>query len=449
MLGRVVVAGLALAATGALSVACAQDKWIPIGSKDVDTSRGFDSIDLKGARGSFKAFRVLVQSGELTEVSNIQVRYSNGLAHSETRLQSKTIRLGTGERTRVIDQRDTERFADGVTLCFKSGRGPAKVEVQGLQSSRGASGVRPAVTQALSWPAACPGAPAVTVAAPAGPSAPPAVPSPSGASSANAAPATGPLAGTSTAPIPNTAAVGSASGPGGAVLFGVQNVGFLRDRDVIKVGSNLGQFDRLQLRVLDNDIYMNDLDVIYADGTTQKLVVGSDVKQNTRTRWLDLKGDKFIKEVQMTYRSRPSLKNGQARIEVYGQYAEGWLGPNGRGRQFNEGWVLVGAQTAGRFLRTETDVIPICRNEGKFKRIRVTVKDRALVFDEMRVVYNNNEEELIPVKATVAANSTWGPVDLKAGDRGIKEIRAKYRSAVIDAKAVGRGASVVEIWCQH
>ena len=209
------------------------------------------------------------------------------------------------------------------------------------------------------------------------------------------------------------------------------------------------QFDRVQLRVLDNDIYINELDVVYADNTTQKLVVGADVKQNTRTRWLDLKGDKFIKEIQMTYRSRPSLKAGQARIEVYGQYAEGWLGPNGRGRQFNEGWVLVGAQTAGRFLRTETDVLPIGRNEGKFKRIRVTVKDRALVFEEMRIVYANGEEELIPVKATVAANSTWGPVDLKTGDRAIKEIRAKYRSAVIDSKAVGRGASVVEIWCQH
>ena len=237
--------------------------------------------------------------------------------------------------------------------------------------------------------------------------------------------------------------------PGGSVLFGVQYVGFLRDRDVIRVGANFGQFDRVQLRVLDNDIFINELDVVYANGETQKVAVNSDVKANTRTRWLDLKGDRFIKEIQMNYRSRPNLKAQQARIEVYGQYAEGWLGPNGRGRQFNEGWVLLGAQTASRFLRTETDVIPVGRNEGQFKRIRVTVKDRALVFDEFRIVYGNNEEEVIPVKTTVAANSTYGPVDLKGGTRVIKEIRAKYRSAVIDAKAVGRGASVVEVWGQH
>ena len=431
MLGRVVVAGLALAATGALSVASAQDKWVSIGTRDVDLSKGVDVIDLKGSRGSFKAFRVLLPEGEM-QLSNIQVRYSSGLAHNEQR----PINLFRGERTKAIDQRDAERFVEGVTVCYKSGRGTARVEVQGLQTSRGANSARPAMTQAVTWPSACPGAPSITS---------------SGvtSSAASVATNTGPIGGTPTAPIPNLAQPGTQAGPGGAVLFGVQNVGFLRDRDVIKVGSNLGQYDRLQLRVLDNDIYINELDVVYADGQTQKLVVGSDVKQNTRTRWLDLKGDKFIKEIQMTYRSRPNLKAGQARIEVYGQYAEGWLGPNGRGRQFNEGWVLVGAQTAGRFLRTETDVIPIGRNEGSFKRVRVTVKDRALVFDELRIVYSNNEEELIPVKATVAANSTWGPVDLKGGTRSIKEIRAKYRSAVVDAKAVGRGASVVEVWCQH
>ena len=84
------------------------------------------------------------------------------------------------------------------------------------------------------------------------------------------------------------------------MLFGVQNVGFLRDRDVIRVGANLGQFDRVQLRVLDNDVFIQELDVVYVDGTTQKLVVNSDVKQNTRTRWLDITGTKFIKEIKMT-----------------------------------------------------------------------------------------------------------------------------------------------------
>ncbi len=420
MFGRVVVAGLALAATGVISAASAQDRWVKIGAVDADLGRGSAVADLKGAKGSFKAFRVNIVQGE-AKLVNIQFRYLNGQAHNERR----SINLLKNERTKSIDQRAAERFVEGATLCFETNqRGPVKFEVFGLQSRKGASAPHPVVKQALTWPAACPGGAAVSQ-----------------------APTTGPIAATPTAPVPVTATPGTQL-PGGAVLFGVQNVGFIRDRDVIRVGANLGQFDRIQLRVLDNDVFINELDVVYADGSTQKLVVNSDVKQNTRTRWLDITGTKFIKEINLNYRSRPALK-GQARIEVYGQIADGWLGPNGRGRQFNEGWVLLGAQTAGRFLRAEIDRIEVGRNEGLFKRVRVTVKDRALVFDQLTIVYGNGEEETIPVKTTVAANSTFGPVDLKGGNRVIKEIRARYRSAIVDAKAVGRGAAVVEIWGQH
>lgn len=98
--------------------------------------------------------------------------------------------------------------------------------------------------------------------------------------------------------------------------------------------------------------------------------------KNSRTNWIDLKGDRFIKEIQLVYRSEPSFR-GQARIEVFGKYAPGWLGPQGEGRKYNQGWVLLGAQTAG-FVGFDKDVIPVGANEGGFKRIRVTVRDRAI-----------------------------------------------------------------------
>ncbi len=423
MIRRMIVAGLALAVSGILGAATAQDRWVNLGQREISLTAGFDVIDLGGAKGSYKAFRVVLPKGNLL-MSNIQVRYSDGTTHEERR----AINLLEGERTRPMDRDGKEKFVEGMTFCFKrSLGGRATVRVEGLQSTRGTKAAKPPVEKTLTWPAAC----------------------------AGAKPISGPVASgdVATKPIkgeakPNTKPAGSVT-PGGAVLFGVQNVGFIRDRDVIRVGSNLGQFERIQLRVLGNDIRIRDLTVVYADGTSQSLVVNADIKRDSRTRWLDIEGNKFIKDIQLTYRSKVANLKGQARIEVYGQFAEGWLGAEGRGRQYNEGWVLLGAQTAGRFLRTETDVIPVGRNEGRFKRVRVTVKDRALVLDEMRVVYGNDEEEVIPVKTTVSANSTYGPVDLKGGSRRIKEIRAKYRSAVVDAKAAGRGASVVEIWAQH
>jgi hypothetical protein len=428
MFGRLMFTGLALAAAGLLSSANAQQGYTAIGSADVNLARGSAVIDLKDARGSYRGFRVRAVGGDIA-IDSVQVRYSDGTFHNERR----PINL-TSDYSRPIDL-GRDKFVEGATICYKTGSGRVTVELLGTQTRSGRNARRPAITQAQTFPPACAGGGGgiATIATP-------------GSRPTTTKPST-PVDTQPTAPIPETAPAGTAF-PNGAILFGVQNVGFLRDRDVIKVGGNLGQFERLQLRVLGNDIFINDLDVVYVNGQSQKLVINAPIKQNTRSRWLDIQGDKFIKEIQMTYRSRANFK-GQARIEVYGQLARDWLGAKGRGREYNEGWVLLAAQTASRFLRTEVDTIPVGRNEGLFKRVRVTVKDRALVFDELRVVYGNNEEEVFPIKTTVAANSTYGPIDLKSGNRVIKEIKTRYRSAVVDAKAVGRGASVVEIWGQH
>ncbi|MGE0628714.1 MAG: DUF2541 domain-containing protein [Hyphomicrobiaceae bacterium] len=421
MFRRLILAGVALAAAGMVSSASAQDRWVNIGQREISLFRGFDVIDLGGAKGSYKGFRIVLTDGRMV-LSNIQVRYSDGTAHNERR----PINLNRGERTRPMDLGRTEHFVEGMTFCFNAvAGGKATIRVEGLQSPGGRKASKPPVTAAITWPAACPGSKPTVIAG------------------ASGHVETRP---TSAAKVEKPAGTVL---PGGAVLFGWQNVGLIRDRDVIRIGANLGQFDRIQFRVLNNDIHIRDMDVVYVDGTTQKLVVNADVKRNSRTRWLDIQGDKFIKEIQMVYRSKVANLKGQARIEVYGQFSPGWLGPDGRGRKYNEGWVLLGSQTAERFLRTETDVIPVGRNEGRFKRVRITVTDRALVFDELRIVYTDNQEEVIPVKTTIAANSTYGPVELKSGSRSIKEVRARYRSAVIDAKAAGRGASVVRIWAQH
>ncbi len=234
---------------------------------------------------------------------------------------------------------------------------------------------------------------------------------------------------------------------GGEVLFGTQYVGFGVDRDVIRVGTDIGKFDRLRLRVLDNDIHINDLKVIYANGEPDTLAVNQNITKNSRTNWLNLKGDRFVKEIQMSYRSKPSLK-GQARVEVFGEYAAGWLGPNGEGRKFNEGWVLLGAQTAG-FVGFDKDTIQVGRNEGGFTKIRVTVRDRAITLNELRVIYANGADDIIPVRTRVDAGSTYGPIDLKGEKRAIEKIEARYRSRFIDSGAKGKGNAVVEVWGRH
>lgn len=411
MFRRLVMAGIAMAVAGLFSVAHAQKtdgNWVKIGTYPVDVSKDRETIDLSKSSGKFRALRLNAKDGDIM-LSRVQVQYDNGAVHNEDR----KIVLNQGERTRPINAGNEDRFLDGIVLAVVPAKASkAQLEVYGLQTDEGAKSKRTAAA----------------IAAPAPTAAPPAI-------------ATQP-----TKPAPTPAAAGGVT-DSGDVLFGSQYVGFGVDRDVIRVGAEIGKFDKVRLRILDNDIFIKDLKVVYANGEADDVVVNADIKQNTKTQWFSLKGDRFIKEVQMVYRSKANTK-GQARVEVLGQYAEGWLGASGEGRKFNQGWVLLGAQTAG-FLGFDKDVIPVGRNEGGFKKLRLTIKDRAITLNELRIVYGSGQEDVIPVKAKIEAGSTYGPIDLKGGTRNIKEIQARYRSRFIDAGARGKGQAVVEVWGQH
>jgi hypothetical protein len=235
------------------------------------------------------------------------------------------------------------------------------------------------------------------------------------------------------------------AGEDGEVLFGAQYVGFGVDRDVVRVGNEVGKFKRIRLRVLDNDIHLNEMKIVYTNGESDALAINAEIPANSRTNWIDLQGDRFIREIQLSYRSRPSFK-GQARIEIFGQFADNWLGAEGEGRRYNQGWVLLGAQTAG-FVGFDQDVIPVGRNEGGFRRLRVSVRDRSITLNEVKVIYSDGVEETYPVRTRIDAGNSYGPIDLKGERRQrIERIEARYRSRIFSA---GRGAAIVEIWAHH
>ena len=413
---RLIVAAVALSAALATSTAQAQD-WVLMGSKNVVLSNSNETIDLTAAKGQYQALRVVAKRRGI-EISNIEVVYGNGTSHNERR----NINLLDGERTRPIDQRNDGKFVDRVNLTFKPQIGaivPSMIEVYGLQTSAMARATRPA----------------------------------SAATASSATPTAAPAAATGVVPTRPTPATPTAANPGqqtdtGEVLFGTQQVGFGVDRDVIRVGAEIGKFDKVALRVLDNDIFINTMKVVYANGESEDIAYNAEIKKNSRTRWLNLKGDRFIKEIQLVYRSRPNFR-GQAYIEVLGQYAEGWIGQAGEGKKFNQGYVLLGGQTAG-FTIDRNDVVRVGRNDGGFRKIQVRVRDQAITLFEVRVVYGNGEVDIIPANRTkIDAGSTFGPIDLKGGTRIISEIRPTYRTRIFQQGGVAKGRAVVEFWGQQ
>lgn len=401
MFRRLLLAGLALMAAGAISVAQAQD-LVGIASETIDTSKdGTATIDVSKANGAFRGIRVKNKGSTTIDLQRVQIVFSDGSVHNEDR----QIDMRKGERSREIAAGSSDKFIDKVTVSWKASEGKGSLQVLGLQTRDGRKMERPK------------------------------------------GPATGDLSAEASPATPGKAPVAD----GNDVMFGYQNVGFGIDRDVIKVGGEIGKFDRLRLRVLGNDVHINTLKVVYMDGTEQDLAVDADIRANTRTSWLEVQGDKFIREIQMSYRSKPNFK-GQARIEVTGQYSADWLGPNGEGKKYNAGWVLLGAQTAG-FTGFDKDTITVGKNEGGFTKLRIVAKDRAITLREVRVVFNTGPDEVFTMRERVDPGNPYGPLEFKAGRLAIKEIQAKYRSRFDLAKGLKNlfegTPAVVEVWGQH
>lgn len=233
----------------------------------------------------------------------------------------------------------------------------------------------------------------------------------------------------------------------GEVLFGVQDVGFLVDRDVIRVGPEIGKFDRIRVRVLKNEIFITDLQAVFEDGATETLISDEKIRRNRKTSWIPLEHKGFIKEFRLIYRSKPNFK-GQARVEIFGEYAPGWLGPDGEGRRYNNGWVLLGTDTAGS-IGFDRVTIPVGANEGGFKKVKVAVKDRDITLTKLSVVYEDGKTDALEQRRTrVPAGEAFGPVALDE-DAAIKEIKAVWRSRAIATSKRKRAYATVQVWAHH
>ncbi|MGE0022677.1 MAG: hypothetical protein AB7S70_03485 [Hyphomicrobium sp.] len=234
----------------------------------------------------------------------------------------------------------------------------------------------------------------------------------------------------------------------GDIMFGHRDLELGIDRDVIQVGNELGKFNRIRLRVLGNTVHVVALRVVYEDRSHRDFPVEADIAANTLSGWFDVDAAQFIQEVQLTYRARPG--GGAARVEVTGQYAKGWLDAAGEGRGYHEGWMLLGAQTAG-FTGFDHDTIAVGENEG-FAHLRIEALERAITLKEIRVKFASGPDEVFAMRERVDPGKPYGPLDIGNGNAPIKSIEAVYRSRLDLQKGLQSildGPAVVRIWAQH
>jgi hypothetical protein len=89
----------------------------------------------------------------------------------------------------------------------------------------------------------------------------------------------------------------------------------------------------------------------------------------------------------------------------------------------------------------DRDVIPVGRSEGRFKRIKLIVREAPVQIESLKVVYGNGEPEELPVRSEIRAGGETRPIDLNGSSRVIREVQLIYRSV-----PSFRGRAVVEVW---
>ena len=279
MFRRLVMAACAILATGVLVTAEAHrrhhrwyggggsgggDTLVVISEQDVDMSLDRFTVDVSSAKGAYKGVRVRSQRGHF-ELSKVQVVYNDGSVHNEDR----HINLLNGERSRPINPTADSYFVDQVTVEQQPTSGRGRLQILGIQGPEGRDVIRQGKGRGTGPAATAPSSSSSTT----GPA--------RGSTAADPA-LSGNIAVKPTVDQPSKATPGQVT-EGGDVLFGAQYVGFINDRDFIRVGNEIGKFDRIRLRVLDNDIHITELKVVYANGETDTLAVNANIPKNSRT----------------------------------------------------------------------------------------------------------------------------------------------------------------------
>lgn len=411
-------------AVQAMPAAAQETREVLLGTREVDLTLEKDRVDVSRAKGRFNGIRLYARRNSI-EISRVAVTYANGEVHNEDR----RINLNPGERTRPINP-GSERFIDHIELFYRTKSNVsgsdrmAVIDVVGMQSRDGALALRPGPTYGQGSQ----------------PSAPPAASSNGG--------------GGRTSPIPDNpkpiasspAPKGRCGGPG-EQLLGAQTIRFGGvDRDVVKVGAEVGKFDLIRLCVYDADVDMIGTRVNFVQGEAQTLPYQGLVRAGYRTQEMRFKGDRFIRDVELIYKKREAYR-GTALVEVWGEYAEGWV--DNEASQYRGGWVLLSSHAA-RFIGFEKDVAVVPRNKGGFRKLKVDVRERDITLRSLIVTYQDGEKDSLVAGAQKVEDGKSLTFDLSRGSRpvGIKEIEAVYRSRIFDRDSKGR-RSIVEISAQR
>ncbi len=219
--------------------------------------------------------------------------------------------------------------------------------------------------------------------------------------------------------------------PGGWDLLGSSRVGFAFKRETVVVGREAGRIDNIRLRARGNDIFIDELRVVFGNGEAQEIDAGERLPEGSETRPIALaRGGRFVERIEIVARERPSLRR-RGVIEIYGEARSG-------GGQPEDGWELIGSHTAG--FTFDREIVEIERR-GDYEKIRLRARGDDIYIKGFRAVYANGEDEDFKVSSKLREGETTQAVELDDNAGPLRRIEIVAR-----AKPSFRRRAVVEVF---
>ena len=216
-------------------------------------------------------------------------------------------------------------------------------------------------------------------------------------------------------------------------LLGSSWVDGRSDRDVIRVGSAEGPYDKLTMVVTESDVEMLDFVVTFGNGERWSPKLKHRFREGERARAIDLPGDiRRIREIQISYANLPG--GGRAKVEIYGHPKDRPGGqptppvppppPPSRDDWDPKGWTLLGSQAVDG--KRDRDVYKVGRTGGKFDRIMLVVKESDLELVDFVVTFENGTKVEPKLRHTFREGARTRGIDLPGDVRLIRQIDVQY-----------------------
>lgn len=249
--------------------------------------------------------------------------------------------------------------------------------------------------------------------------------------------------------------------------IGNRVVDLQKDRDEIAV-IGADRFAGIKFKVLKSAIDLQDLDILYEDGTREDVQVRTPITAGGESRVIDLKGtERDIKSIVFVYKTLPNMSDQKATVEIWGlktnadKSADAAKNKDDMSKNYDAddnrnnpdagvvkpgivisdkaGWHKI-AETSVEFKKDRDEVAVV--GADRFASIKFKVTDASINLLDLEVYFENGMKQDISLASVIKQGDESRVIDLNSAERDIKKIVFVYTTVPNQKEEKAH----VEIW---